>query len=211
MEISKKELLQLTGISYGQLYRWKREKLIPEDWFHKQASYTGQETFFPKDKILSRIERIQQLKDQYSLEEMAKMLSPETSERLFHEEDLETFIEIDVELSATLMDAFNKDEFTFMEVLLMIALSDVRKECSLSDDQVHEMIENLLPALQEVKSSDFEVYVYQINQTFCIMMVKEGTTLYLDQRMKLLKKIRLIELSNMIRTKYQDIFQFVND
>ena len=29
--ISKKELLDLTGISYGQLYRWKRKGLIPED------------------------------------------------------------------------------------------------------------------------------------------------------------------------------------
>jgi predicted DNA-binding transcriptional regulator AlpA len=28
--ISKKEVLELTGISYGQFYRWKREGLIPE-------------------------------------------------------------------------------------------------------------------------------------------------------------------------------------
>ena len=31
--ISKKELLDQTGISYGQLYRWKRKGLIPEAWF----------------------------------------------------------------------------------------------------------------------------------------------------------------------------------
>ncbi|MCL2486473.1 MAG: YhbD family protein, partial [Oscillospiraceae bacterium] len=31
--ISKKDLLEFTGISYGQLYRWKREGLIPEEWF----------------------------------------------------------------------------------------------------------------------------------------------------------------------------------
>lgn len=49
MEISKKDLLQVTGISYGQLYRWKREGLIPENWFVKRPSSTGQETFFPKD------------------------------------------------------------------------------------------------------------------------------------------------------------------
>ncbi len=29
--ISKRELLELTGISYGQLYRWKRKNLIPEE------------------------------------------------------------------------------------------------------------------------------------------------------------------------------------
>jgi len=50
MLISKKELLKQTGISYGQLYRWKREGLIPEEWFIKQPTFTGQETFFSQDK-----------------------------------------------------------------------------------------------------------------------------------------------------------------
>lgn len=77
MLISKKDLLDQTGISYGQLYRWKREKLIPEEWFIKRSSFTGQETFFPKTKILARIQAIQELKDKYSLEELARILSPE--------------------------------------------------------------------------------------------------------------------------------------
>ena len=59
--ISKKDLLVVTGISYGQLYRWKRQQLIPEEWFIKKASYTGQETFFPREQIISRIETILQL------------------------------------------------------------------------------------------------------------------------------------------------------
>ena len=56
--ISKKELLEVTNISYGQLYRWKRKKIIPEEWFIKKSSFTGQETYLPKDKILERIEYI---------------------------------------------------------------------------------------------------------------------------------------------------------
>ncbi len=48
--ISKKELLELTGISYGQLYRWKRKNLIPEDWFIRKSTFTGQETFFSEEK-----------------------------------------------------------------------------------------------------------------------------------------------------------------
>ncbi len=74
--ISKKELLELTGISYGQLYRWKRKNLIPEEWFVRRSSYTGQETFFPKDKILQRIERIKNMKDGLSLDELADVFSP---------------------------------------------------------------------------------------------------------------------------------------
>jgi len=71
--ISKKDLLQLTGISYGQLYRWKRKNIIPEDWFMKKSSFTGQETFFPKRKILERIERIMELKDDQSLDDIARV------------------------------------------------------------------------------------------------------------------------------------------
>lgn len=74
--ISKKELLSETGISYGQLYRWKREQLIPEEWFIKQSSFTGQETFFPREKILERINRILELKESHSLEELAGIFSP---------------------------------------------------------------------------------------------------------------------------------------
>ena len=75
--ISKKEVLRLTGISYGQLYRWKRKGLIPEAWFIRKATPTGQETFFPKEKILERIRRIQELKGERSLDELVALLAPE--------------------------------------------------------------------------------------------------------------------------------------
>lgn len=73
--ISKKELLDLTGISYGQLYRWKRKELIPEEWFIKKSVSTGQETFFPREKIIERIGKIIELKDEASLDELAYRFS----------------------------------------------------------------------------------------------------------------------------------------
>jgi len=76
--ISKKELLQLTGISYGQLYRWKRKGLIPEEWFVRKSTFTGQETFFPRDKVIARIARIQSLKDEdISLDDIAEAVTPD--------------------------------------------------------------------------------------------------------------------------------------
>ena len=73
--ISKKELLEKYKISYGALYRWKRKGLIPEDWFIKKATSTGQETFFNRDHICERIETILSLKDSLSLEEIAEQLN----------------------------------------------------------------------------------------------------------------------------------------
>ena len=74
-EISKKDLLLETGISYGQLYRWKREGLIPEEWFVKRASFTGQETFFPRERMLERISLILERKDDQSLEEIRREIT----------------------------------------------------------------------------------------------------------------------------------------
>lgn len=73
--ISKKELLEQTNISYGQLYRWKRKRIIPEEWFIKKSAPTGQETYFPKDKILERIDVIVNMKDEASLDELARVFS----------------------------------------------------------------------------------------------------------------------------------------
>ncbi len=76
--ISKKELLDLYEISYGALYRWKRKGLIPEDWFIKKATVTGQETFFPRELICQRISLIKSQKDEHSLDALSQQFSSET-------------------------------------------------------------------------------------------------------------------------------------
>ncbi len=75
--ISKKDLLDKYGISYGTLYRWKRMGLIPDEWFVKTASPTGQQTFFPKRLICERVELIQSVKDDLSLSSLADDLAGE--------------------------------------------------------------------------------------------------------------------------------------
>ena len=76
--ISKKELLEIYGISYGALYRWKRKGLIPEEWFIKKSTVTGQETFFPRKLICERMDLIKKQKDDVSLEELSKLFSKES-------------------------------------------------------------------------------------------------------------------------------------
>jgi hypothetical protein len=72
--ISKRELLEMFGVSYGALYRWKRMGLIPEDWFLRKSTSTGQETFFRREQIIPRLEQI--LDRSASLEELANQMNP---------------------------------------------------------------------------------------------------------------------------------------
>lgn len=211
MDISKKDLLKETGISYGQLYRWKREGLIPESWFQKKSSFTGQETYFPKEEILKRIKAIQQLKDKYSLEELAKILSPEVSNRLFSEEDLEKFEEIDIDIAVTFMDELEKDDFTFIEVVVMIAFSEFSSTHGIENEMIQDMIRNVIPALKNVQSIDHILFMIGIDATYVTMLVKENASIYLDQRMKVLKEVHLQELSNKMKVKYKHTFQFEFD
>ena len=78
--ISKKELLERYGMSYGALYRWKRKGLIPEEWFIRKATTTGQETFFPEALITERVELILSGKNEWELDELARRIRGEAAE-----------------------------------------------------------------------------------------------------------------------------------
>ena len=81
--ISKKELLEKYNISYGALYRWKRKGLIPDEWFIKKSTVTGQETFFPEKLICERVELIIAKKEDVLLDELAKTILGEDSKNEF--------------------------------------------------------------------------------------------------------------------------------
>ena len=69
------------GISYGALYRWKRKGLIPEEWFIKKSTVTGQETFFPRRLICERMELIKAQKDDISLDGISDLVRAASTER----------------------------------------------------------------------------------------------------------------------------------
>jgi DNA-binding transcriptional MerR regulator len=211
MLISKKELLNETGISYGQLYRWKREGLIPEDWFIKQPSFTGQETFFPKSKILNRIKAIQELKDNYSLEELAKILSPEVSERNFTGDDLNIIEEIQKGLIPAFIKGFDKNNFTYLEVLIMIALSEFKKNNSISIQQITEIIEGIKGYLGSIKSTGFIFVLFDKDKDYYATIYGEQEQVFLDSRLRVVNKIHLDDISNPFKFKYRKSFNFKFD
>lgn len=211
MLISKKELLNQTQISYGQLYRWKREGLIPEEWFIKQPSFTGQETFFPKSKILNRIKAIQELKDKYSLEELAKILSPEISERNFTGDDLNIIEEIQKGLIPAFIKGFDKNNFTYIEVLVMIALSEYKKNSDISIQQIIEIVEGIKSYLYNIKSTGYIFVLFDESKNYYATIYGEQAQVFIDSRLNIVSKIRLDDLSNLLKIKYRKSFNFKFD
>lgn len=211
MLISKKDLLNETGISYGQLYRWKRENLIPEEWFIKQPTFTGQETYFPKTKILNRIKAIQELKDRYSLQQLAKMLSPEISERMFTEKDLRIIEEISPGLIPCFCKVFEKSSFTYVEVLFLIAISTFYKEYDLQLTDVENMCAGMDESLSTLKQTEYLCLLLDINGVYFVAIQDENSTLFLDKRIKNVSHIRLNDVSANMKIKYRKSFNFKFD
>ncbi len=206
MLISKKDLLAITGISYGQLYRWKRERLIPEEWFMKRSSYTGQETFFPREQILSRIQTILELKDQYTLEELAKMLSPEVAVLGYGEAQVKEITEIKEELLNLIRDKYQKERYDYADILLLVAYSRLEKEFEIPMVQRDMIISNLVNRDLVFSMEGIVLLLLSHQSEYFILMVKEHMPYLLDERFEVLSKISLNNISNEMKLKYQSMF-----
>lgn len=198
MLISKKELLELTGISYGQLYRWKRERLIPEEWFMKQSSYTGQETFFPREKILERIRFIMEMKDKYSLEEIAELLevNPEKQELSFEE-----VCQME-EIEPGVLELMKKEAYSFIEAAFLGILTSLYREKGLSI----EMLRGLCEGIREdflSPGSDGKVFtVVELQAGVYGILTGENSVLNLDRRWKAIGSYSIETILRNLKRKY---------
>ena len=143
--ISKKELLVECGITYGQLYRWKRKKLIPDEWFIRKSTYTGQESFFPREKILKRISDIQKYKNTYSLDELAEILNKDNTLKDEKKINNESLIQkwsdyFKQEIGEDLLNSYPEDEAVYAGVIL----NDVMNQNILSLSELKELREFLI-------------------------------------------------------------------
>lgn len=202
--VSKKELLALAGISYGQLYRWKRQNLIPESWFIKQSSVTGQETYFVKDKILNRVAFILGNKDQYSMEELAAMLSPEQSDSLYSSDEVLGFPDIDTAVVTQFERVLEKSQFTFLEVLFIHVVSQVGWQLQPGEKVMQELVWSIRDWLPSLSSTDYRLVICQREgQVFALLLNQDGTV-FADTKTERLQAYDLSVLSQKLKLSLQE-------
>jgi len=202
--ISKKELLQVAGISYGQLYRWKRKGLIPEDWFQRKSTFTGQETFFPREKVLARIEKIKSMKDEdASLDEIADAVAPnlgeismtiaEIRERgLVSPEAAELFAQGVCDCDAPLV---------FGEVVSLAALDTLLKTGDVSLDEgrvVLDALQENYPAF-EGKPADL-LFVRRMGLSTAMLITSDAEVRF-DKAARVVARVNLSESAEALRAR----------
>lgn len=171
--ISKKDLLIQTNISYGQLYRWKRLGLIPEEWFVKVSVSTGQETFFDEDLIIPRIEKILSLKDNHSIDEIKRLLNPKPNQIVFSLDKLNKLGCFDNKLIKKFVD--KNTDLTINEVVILYALTKARNDVDklfynikfdflLSDFKNFDLLDAKMALISEKR----EGYIVFYNNSFIV-------------------------------------------
>jgi len=173
--ISKKEILDMTGISYGQLYRWKRKDLIPEEWFIKKSSYTGQETFFPKEKIINRINKILELKDDMPLDDLAAMFTNKPKVDDVNEEYVIEKEIIREETFPIYKDMFReKDKYNFKDILLMHILQSQLDLGKLTISEIEVMLKLIDKEYRNIEEKDGSVYIIRrLGIGICVVAYRE--------------------------------------
>lgn len=181
--ISKKDLLIETNISYGQLYRWKRKKLIPEDWFMKKSTYTGHETFFPREKIMERIEQILNMKDGASLDDLADKFSSDIPEEMVRrKEDLLNHQILSKEIVSLYEEIFKgKEEYNFQDILYMYISEDLLNQGQLSIEDMSRILRMLSDNYESIKDKDPSLSVYRKFGVSISLLHKSDEIFYSDQ------------------------------
>ncbi len=189
--ISKKEILDMTGISYGQLYRWKRKELIPEEWFIKKSSYTGQETFFPREKIINRINRIIDLKDDMPLDDLAVTF---TNKPKVDDVSEEYLIEKEIIREETLpiyKDIFReKEEYNFKDVLLMDILQREFDLGKLTISEIEIILKLINKEYKNIEEKDGTLYIIRrLGIGICVVAYREK--IIVDDGSKIIGEINI--------------------
>jgi DNA-binding transcriptional MerR regulator len=202
--ISKKELLVAAGISYGQLYRWKRKGLIPEDWFQRKSTFTGQETFFPREKVLARIEKIKAMQDEdASLDEIAEAVAPNLGEVSM------TLPEVRERglVSAEAADLFaegvsDRDEpLVFGEVVSLAALDTLLKTGDVSLEEGRVVLDALQENYPEFDGRSADLLFVRRMGLSTALLVSSGAEVRFDRAAKVVARVSLSESAEALRSK----------
>ncbi|PHI48534.1 hypothetical protein B9T64_00470 [Bacillus halotolerans] len=200
--ISKKELLEETSISYGQLYRWKRKNLIPEEWFIRKSTFTGQETFFPREDILKRISIIQKMKENLSLDEMREMLSPKMKDVSMTADELLTKGLISKPALHVFSEGGADTVFSSRDLLSLYVLEGLLQSGNVSLEEAKMAAEVLRKYdTAEIKKQTELIILRKLGVTTCFIAAAADSILF-ESSVKIVERVDLANASEELKTKY---------
>ncbi len=198
--ISKKQLLRVARISYGTLYRWKRMNLIPESWFIHKATKTGQETFLPRDRVLARIERIQDLKGELTVEQLQEIFSPNVKSFLIPVED---FIKLNLvsKISMTVFTSVfpDKKNMKFDDVFGVYVIDHLMRLSGIYLEDAKQILRMLSKYLASQPSKEYQLLLLRKLGVPMTLLVKEDEDILLEDNTEVVACANLSDFEEALK------------
>ena len=102
-------------------------------------------------------------KDQYSLEELAKILSPEDSSELYPADALEQMEEISGSLLPAIIASCPKEAYSLAEITLFAALSETAWNQDISREHMEDLLRRGSSILSTLKGRTSKTWISQSN------------------------------------------------
>lgn len=200
--ISKKQLLRIAQISYGTLYRWKRMNLIPETWFIHKATDIGQATYFPRTKILARIDRIKELKNELTVEQMQELFSANVKSFKIPLKDFKE-LEIVSKLSVTAFSANypSKDMLDFNDVFSMFVVDHLMKLNGFYLEDAKQVLRLLCKYLSVEASKDYQLLLLRKMGVPMTVLVHGEEEILLEDNTEIIACANLVEFEEALKDR----------
>ena len=164
----------------------------------KQSSFTGQETYLPRDLVLERIRFILEKKDMYSLEEIRAMLVTPLDGKELTWDGLAALEEMDMEIALLI----KKEEYSYLEAGWMFALSEYRRKYQLTLEQIEGVCRATQGLLEQMGNEGKQFLIFQIEGMCYGAIAYESGRVVMEERIGQIERYSVNKLASRIKEKF---------
>ena len=174
--------------------------LIPESWFIHRATATGQATYFPRTKILTRIDRVKELKNELSVEQMQELFSANVKSFKI---PLKDFKEIDI-VSKLSITAFcsvypMKDMLDFNDVFGMYVVDNLMKQSGIYLEDAKQVLRLLCKYLSAEASKEYQLILLRKMGVPMTVLVRGEDEILLEDNAEIIACANLGEFEEALK------------
>lgn len=178
------------------------KNLIPEEWFIRKSTFTGQETFFPREDILKRISIIQKMKENLSLDEMREMLSPKMKDVSMTADELLTKGLISKPALHVFSEGGADTVFSSRDLLSLYVLEGLLQSGNVSLEEAKMAAEVLRKYdTAEIKKQTELIILRKLGVTTCFIAAAADSILF-ESSVKIVERVDLANASEELKAKY---------
>lgn len=176
--------------------------LIPENWFIHKATETGQATYFLKDKILPRIDRIKELKGELSVEQMQELFSANVESFKI---PLKDFIDLDIvgKMSLTAFTSVfpDKNMLDFNDVFGMYVVDHLMKLSGIYLEDAKQVLRLLCRYLSVEASKDYQLLLLRKMGVPMTVLVSGEDQILLEDNTEIIACANLVEFEEALKDR----------